>query len=634
MCGIAGLIAIRSDAPSLPIGVVEAMCASIVHRGPDDQGVFRAPRAHIGMRRLAIIDIAGGHQPMASEDGRIHLVFNGEVYNFRELRAELSELGQAFHSDSDSEVVLQVYRHWGDAGFERLRGMFALAVVDLARDRVVLARDRIGKKPLYYAELANGHLAFGSEIKTLHEVPGFDARIDPQALRDYFVFGYVPAPASIHAGVRKLPPGHLLVIEQGRCEPREYGRIDFGPKWTDDEPTLQARLAAQIDEAVRVRLVSDVPFGAFLSGGIDSSVVCAYMARHLSQPLKTFTIGFDERAFDEMPDARRVASHLGAEHHELVVRPDAVQLAQELAWFYDEPFGDSSSIPTYLVSRLAASHVKMVLSGDGGDELLAGYGRYGRWQQLQRLQRSSLGLGGPALGLMASLLDEKNGEKFRRIAARLRQNFPDGYLSGVALSTPADLALIFGPDNVSARADPYASVRAHFLRADVPDAMDKILYGDMRSYLVDDILVKVDRASMANSLEARAPLLDQQLIAFAARLPAHLKRRGNEGKYLLKQIARTLLPAAVIDKPKQGFAIPLDDWFRGGLRPLLHDTLASRAARERGLFNQTGIDTLIGQHMAGTHSRGELLWLLLSFELWAQRFGAFGLQQPASARAA
>lgn len=619
MCGIAGLISMRSDAAALPPGVVEQMCDAIIHRGPDDHGVYAGEWAHVGMRRLAIIDVAGGHQPIATDDGQVQLVFNGEIYNYRELRTELIAAGCQFRSDSDSEVLLQAYRVWGDAAVARLRGMFAFCVVDLARRRCLLARDRIGKKPLYFTELRNGQLAFGSELKSLHKVPGFDNTISQQSVRDFFTFGYVPAPASIYRQVHKLPPAHLMVIENQQLNIREYATISFGPKFTDDETTLKDRLAAEIEEAVKVRLVSDVPFGAFLSGGTDSSVVCALMAKNLTNPLKTFTIGFNERAFDEMPDARRVAEHIGAEHHELVVTPDAVQLAQDLSWFYDEPFGDSSSIPTFVVSRLAAQHVKMVLSGDGGDELFAGYDRYQRYRDLIRLNKRTGGLAGPLLAGTSQFLGKRHGNRFGRIAARLKQSFPDQYISGVALSTQGDLQLLFGDSPTQGQL--YGALRGHFERGDIVEPMERVLYGDMRSYLVDDILVKVDRATMANSLEARAPLLDQKLIDFAARLPFSTKLRGNTGKYLLKAIARDLLPADVMDKPKQGFAIPLNEWFRGELKPLLMDCISSQAFRGRGLFNLGGVDQLVSEHMAGTHERGELLWMLLSFELWAQRFG-------------
>ena len=395
MCGIAGLISLDGRALPGP-QTLDAMCRTIVHRGPDDQGTFHTDWAAIGMRRLSIIDVAGGHQPVTSAGGRIQLVFNGEIYNFRELRQTLEARGYVFQSHSDSECIAHAYAEYGTDCFAMLRGMFAIAIVDQDRRRLVLARDRIGKKPLYLGELSPGVLGFGSELKTLLAVPGWQPRISMDAVQDFFSLGYIPAPDTIFEGIGKLPPGHWMSIEPGQdggapnIVQTRYSHVDFLPKWTDNEDTLQERLFAELDDAVRVRLVSDVPFGAFLSGGLDSSVVCALMTRHLSQPLKTFSIGFDEAGFDELPDARRVAQHLGTEHHEMVVRPDAANLLETLVHHFDEPFGDSSAIPTFLVSQLAARHVKMVLSGDGGDELFAGYSRYRRYATLQRIRRATL----------------------------------------------------------------------------------------------------------------------------------------------------------------------------------------------------------------------------------------------------
>ncbi|OIQ78759.1 asparagine synthetase 1 [mine drainage metagenome] len=375
MCGIAGLYA-RGGRLDVDPAVIDAMCQRIVHRGPDDRGVFRHPLAHIGMQRLSIIDISTGHQPIHNEDRSVWIVFNGEIYNFRELRGELEASGHVFYTHTDTECIVHGYEQWGEGVFDRLRGMFAVAILDLAQDKLVLGRDRLGKKPLYYATLADGTLAFGSELKCLTVVPGFRAEVSPQATHDYFALGYIPAPASIYEGIHKLPPAHVLVAQGGKTHLHRYWQPVFGPKWTDDEATLQHRLLEQLEEAVRVRLVSDVPFGAFLSGGLDSSVVAALMARNLAQPVKTFSIGFREERFNELPAARAVARHIGADHTELVVEADAVSTLKDLVWYFDEPFGDSSSVPTHLVSRLAASHVKMVLSGDGGDELFAGYDKY------------------------------------------------------------------------------------------------------------------------------------------------------------------------------------------------------------------------------------------------------------------
>ena len=618
MCGIAGLISLDGRA-LLGLQTLDAMCRTIVHRGPDDQGTFHTDWAAIGMRRLSIIDVAGGHQPVTSAGGRIQLVFNGEIYNFRELRQTLEARGYVFQSHSDSECIAHAYAEYGTDCFAMLRGMFAIAIVDQDRRRLVLARDRIGKKPLYLGELSPGVLGFGSELKTLLAVPGWQPRISMDAVQDFFSLGYIPAPDTIFEGIGKLPPGHWMSIEPGQdggapnIVQTRYSHVDFLPKWTDDEDTLQERLFAELDDAVRVRLVSDVPFGAFLSGGLDSSVVCALMTRHLSQPLKTFSIGFDEAGFDELPDARRVAQHLGTEHHEMVVRPDAANLLETLVHHFDEPFGDSSAIPTFLVSQLAARHVKMVLSGDGGDELFAGYSRYRRYATLQRIRRATLGMAPGLAKLGGALLPGARGRRLSGIGQRLGLPWPDDYLALVALANPADLRLLFGE---RAHADPFSSVRQRFVRSDIDSHAEQILSGDMDTYLVDDILVKVDRTTMANSLEARAPLLDQNLIAFAARLPFDLKLRGEQGKYLFRKVAARLLPAEVLTKRKQGFAIPLATWFRNDLRPMLLDTIGSRAFKERGIFDQAGIQRLVDEHQQGLQDRGELLWMVMVLETW------------------
>lgn len=634
MCGIAGLYGLGGRLDADP-AVIDAMCQRIEHRGPDDRGVFRHPIGHIGMQRLSIIDIATGHQPIHNEDRTVWIVFNGEIYNFRDLRSELESAGHIFTTHTDTECIVHGYEQWGEGVFERLRGMFGVAILDLAQNKLVLGRDRLGKKPLYYTTLADGTLAFGSELKCLAVVPGFRAKVSSQATHDYFALGYVPAPASIYEGVHKLPPAHVLAAQHGQVSLRRYWQPVFGPKWTDDEPTLQRRLLEQLEDAVRVRLVSDVPFGAFLSGGLDSSVVAALMARNMAQPVKTFSIGFREERFNELPAARAVARHIGADHTELVVEADAVSTLKDLVWYFDEPFGDSSSVPTYLVAKLAAGHVKMVLSGDGGDELFAGYERYAKYQKLLTLRRSSLGLGGPLLRTAAALAPGTLGVRLRRIATRMALPYPDDYISSVALANSDDLRLILAPE--FQRADPYSSIRRHFLDANIPDPMERILNGDMATYLSDDILVKVDRMTMANSLEARAPLLDHVLLEFAARLPFDLKLRDGKGKYLFRRVAEELLPASVLNKPKQGFAIPIAHWLRHDLRELMRDTINSRRFAERGVFNVEGVRLCMNRHLAGTHDNSELLWLTLTYEMWAQRFldqadGLSGaaLQSPAA----
>lgn len=617
MCGIAGLFSLDGRRTADP-GIVDAMCRMIVHRGPDDQGVYVNGGAQIGMRRLAIIDLPSGHQPIHNEDRSVWIVFNGEIYNFREMRKELEALGHSFYTNTDTECIVHAYEQYGEECFNRLRGMFGIAILDLRENKLVLARDRLGKKPLYYTTTPDGTLAFASELKCLYAVPGFDPQISLEATHDYFALGYVPAPASIYQGVHKLPPAHCLVVKQGQVSVRRYWQVAFEPKWQASEGELKAQLLAKLEDAVKARLVSDVPFGAFLSGGIDSSVVAVLMARNLQSPVKTFTIGFKEAAFNELPDARAVAQHIGADHHELIVEADAVSMLKDLVWYFDEPFGDSSSIPTYLVSQLAARHVKMVLSGDGGDELFAGYERYRKYQRLDAFARRTLGLGGAALRVASLFAGTARGVRMRRIADRVEQPYPDRYLSSVALNTSADLRMLLTPE--VAGHDPFVRVRGVFERHDIADEMERIIAGDIDTYLADDILVKVDRMTMANSLEARAPLLDHELLEFAARLPLQMKLRDGVGKYLLKQVANDLLPAAVLQKRKQGFAIPVAKWFREDLRELMLDTLADRRFRERGIFNAAGVQQCMADHLAGTHDYSEPLWLLLTYEMWARRF--------------
>ena len=611
MCGIIGVAAAPGQqAPGLEVG--RAMNALIRHRGPDDDGFFADGRVLLGMRRLAVIDLAGGHQPMHNADGSVQAVFNGEIYNYRELRAELVARGHAFYSESDSEVVVQAWEAWGEGCFARLEGMFAIALWDARRQLLVLARDRFGEKPLFWHDDGR-RLAFASELKSLLALPGFRRELDADAVRAYACFGYVPAPRSIFVGVAKLEPGHYLAYAGGKARISRYYTLPFTPKFAGSEAEAGDELARRLDAAVASRLVADVPFGAFLSGGLDSSVVVALMARHLGQPVRTFSIGFREDAFNELSDARRVARHLGTEHHELVAEPDAVDLLQQLVWYLDEPFADSSAIPTFLVSRLARQHVTMVLTGDGGDEAFGGYDRYLRFLALQRL-----GAARPLAGLAAAaagrLVPGSTGYRLRGLGERLRQPFPDSYLSGVAM-TRADLAAeLLG----EAGGNHYGAAPR---RTDGgAEMLDRIVALDIDGYLADDILVKLDRMAMANSLEGRAPLLDHRVVEFAVQLPPSLRIRHGRGKHLLREVARRWLPAEVLDKPKQGFAIPLDAWFRGPLRALAEDVLASRAFRERGLVRPEAARRILDAHLAGQAAHGETLWLVLSLELWARRF--------------
>lgn len=598
--------------------VVARMCAQIVHRGPDDQGIHAVPGAAIGMRRLSIIDLAGGHQPIHNEDRSRWVVFNGEIYNYSELKQELEALGHVFYTKSDSEVIVHAYEEYGAGCFARFRGMFAIAIWDAPQRKLILARDRFGKKPLFFAHQSDGSLLFGSELKSLLAVPGFVANLDGEALRQFMLMGYVATPRSIFREVKKLEPGSWLELVNGKITTSRYWNLEFGNKHVGAEGELEERLFDEIDEAVRVRLVSDVPFGAFLSGGLDSSIVCALMAKHLDSPLRTFTIGFKEDAFDERSDARRVANHIGAIHEELVVEPNAVDLVEKLVWHLDEPFGDVSAIPTFLVSQLAASHVKMVLSGDGGDEMFGGYDRYRKYLQLRDIRRFLPGRLSELPRMLSPLLPGGAARKLRWVSRRLASTYPADYLSGVALLTPEAMNDLVGPGESGSAG--YGELERYFPVDPEMAPLDRVISGDIRTYLLDDILVKVDRMSMACSLEARAPLLDHKLAEFAARLPVDLKLRDGKGKYLLRKVAARLLPPDVLAKKKQGFGVPLAQWFRGPLSGMLHDIVASRSFTERGLFDAGAVRKLQMEHMSGRVDRSEALWLILNFELWARKF--------------
>jgi asparagine synthase (glutamine-hydrolysing) len=617
MCGIIGIVAAPGGAPPSE-AVGHAMNAAITHRGPDDEGLYCDERAMLGMRRLSIIDLEGGRQPVHNEDGTVQAVFNGEIYNFRELRAELEARGHRFYTQSDTEVIVHGYEEWGEACFARLDGMFGLALWDARARTLVIARDRFGEKPLFYAHDA-GRLLFASELKSLLQVPGFRPAIAPEAVRAYVCFGYVPAPDSIFEGVHKVPPGHFLRYAHDRVSLERYYELELEPKLELSEADAERELGRLLDQAVQSRLVSDVPFGAFLSGGIDSSVVVALMSRHLSQPVRTFSIGFHESEYNELSDARRVAHHLGTEHRELIVEPDAVDLLQQLVWYLDEPFADSSAVPTYLVSKLAREHVKMVLTGDAGDEAFAGYDRYLRYLDLQRLGALKSAVAATA-AVAGHLVPAERGFRLRRIAERLRQPYPDSYLSGVAVTRASVADELLGEAVRPTTAGHYGGLAAVAHASSTLEALDRCVAIDFASYLPDDVLVKLDRMAMANSLEGRAPFLDHRLVEFAVRLPPELRVKEHRGKYLLRKVAARWLPPEVLTKPKHGFGIPLAKWFRGPLAGLAGDVLGSQAFRERGLIRPEAAQRYLKEHLDGQADYGELLWLVLSLELWARRY--------------
>jgi asparagine synthase (glutamine-hydrolysing) len=591
------------------------MCDVIRYRGPDDEGLFVDEGVALGMRRLSIIDLSTGHQPIHNEDHTVWVVFNGEIYNFRELRAKLEAAGHRFYTATDTEVIVHAYEEWGTDAIGRFDGMFGLAIWDRRTNSLLLARDRIGIKPLHYADV-NGRLYFGSEIKSLLCAPDLPRDIDLAALDHYLSFLYTPPEGSMFRHVRKLPPGHLLKWCDGRIEVERYWQVPVGESFNGSDEDAVNGLRDVLAEAVRSHLVSDVPLGAFLSGGIDSSLVVGMMSQVSGARVKTFSIGFDEPRYDELEHARRVADHFGTDHHEFVVKPDAVGILDRLIAHFDEPFADSSAIPTWYVSEMARRHVTVVLSGDGGDELFGGYDRYLPHPRVAAFDRfSPRGARWLAAAAATTLPHGAKGKNFLRHVGRDDRG---RYLDSIrffsadekpALLAPAIRAALTG-------SDPEAAAARRFERFGSLPWPGQMMRFDAETYLPEDVLTKVDRMSMAHSIESRVPLLDNNVIAFAASLPDAMKIRAGRRKHVLKEVAASLLPPEILNRPKQGFGVPLDVWFRGNLRELFADTLLSPASLQRGYFQQSFVRRLVDEHVTKKRDHTLRLWQLVVFERW------------------
>ena len=596
----------------------------LVHRGPDSAGEFSSDHAFLGIRRLSVIDLVTGDQPIRNEDGSVWAVLNGEIYNFIDLRQRLQAAGHVFRTASDTEVLVHAYEEYGDDAVERIEGMFALAIWDEQRRRLVLARDRLGKKPLLYAVPRPGTLTFASEFRALLSDPDVDRSLDPRALDLYLSLGYIPAPVSAYRGIAKLLPGHRAVWENGALTTAQYwqlppqGTSEFDARSAEDE--LLARLRA----AVRDRLVADVPVGAFLSGGVDSSLIVALMAEE-SGRVRTFSIGFDVSDYSELAHARRVAERFSTEHHEAVIRPDVVSVAPLLAAHYGEPFADSSAVPVYYLSKLTREHVTVALCGDGGDEAFAGYDRYRGARvatALGRLPPIVLHPMAAAVRALVSPWSARRGQAQR--AMRL-------FDSATAPQSERYLRLagIFSEAQKDELLDP-ALTRAHdvvtctLLRAmgGSADPAERANLADLRVYLPDDLLVKVDIASMANSLEVRAPYLDRRIVEFGVGLPMHHKIGRAGGKLILKRLAERFVPRENVRRPKMGFGVPVSDWFRAELRDVIRDTVLSPAAIQRGIFREDAVRALVEAHQSGAVDHGARLWSLFMFELWQRETSA------------
>ena len=644
MCGITGACW-TTQGTAVDESTLRRMTDALQHRGPDDEGqylsagktaVSAAGGVALGHRRLSIIDLAGGHQPLSNEDGTVWIAFNGEIYNYRELQPVLESQGHRFHTASDTETIVHLYEQHGPACVDKLRGMFAFALWDSRNQQLFLARDRLGKKPLIYRHEAN-RLLFASELKAILQVPGVPRDIDPLALADYLALQYVPYPRSILNGYAQLPPAHWAIFSArtGELKVERYWSPPYEDQpllpdespcpTTDDE--WRTRVRETLTEAVRLRLRSDVPLGAFLSGGIDSTIITGLMQRLSSRPIQTFSIGFPVKQFDERTYAREAAEKLGTEHHELVVTPSAVELLPKLIWHYDQPFADSSAIPTMYLSQFTRQHVTVALTGDGGDELFSGYDRYQAVALASRVDRLPGWLRRPLTHpvwqqLPASVEQKSTRRRLKRFLSVLGQSPERRYLNWISIFDDGRRRDLFTPEFATRLRDHDAAefILSAYGRHPGADIVRRTTAVDVETYLPGDILVKVDIASMAYGLECRAPFLDHHVAQLAARMPQRLKMKGGRGKLILRDVFRDLLPESINRRPKMGFGVPLDHWFRNELRELLTDTLLDAKSLQRGYFRPDAVRKLLDEHTSAQWDHSARLWALLVLELWQRRF--------------
>lgn len=632
MCGIAGRYNFVSGAP-VEAPLLQNMCKMLVHRGPDGEGIYQNGPLGFGHRRLAVIDLSpAAHQPMVSDNGRLCITYNGEVYNYQELRSLLKSYGYHFRSNSDTEVVLTAYRHYGVQCLQFLKGMFAFAIWDSKERTLFLARDRVGKKPLYYSIDTEG-IAFASEPKAFLPDPNFKAEVNLEAISHYLSHQYIPSPLSAFKGVQKLNPAHYLLVKEGKVTIERYWSLSYKNSFVGSEEDATQELIAKFRRAVKSRLISDVPLGAFLSGGIDSSLTVALMSELGVRPLKTFSIGFEHNTLNELPYARMVASHFGTAHEELVVSANMTDIIPKLVWHYNEPYADSSALATYYVSQLARKHVTVVLTGDGSDENLAGYNRY-RWN-VNRRQRDVLwkilrAARPMSDWLLAHTPHNQWLRKFQSLLADRELTHQRAYAHSNFHFSPSLKSQCCTEEFLqeSGNIDSADYIVKAYMNSDAVDSIDGTLDVDVHTYLLNDILVKVDIASMANGLEARSPFLDQDVMEFCASLPSHMKLRENTHKFILKKSAQDFLPQEIIHRPKKGFEIPIAHWFKHDIPEMVYDVILSSRALNRGYFRKHVVKQLVNEHMSGTRIRHKELWNLLMLELWHETY----IDEPDPAR--
>jgi len=620
MCGICG-IAFTNHERQVSEHVVRKMCDEIIHRGPDDEGIFVKSNFGIGMRRLSIIDLATGKQPISNEDGSIWIVFNGEIYNHIELRKELTAKGHQFRTQSDTEAIVHAYEEYGEDCPTKLNGMFGFAILDLRKRSLFIARDRLGIKPLYYYHDAEKFI-FASELKAILKAEGVPRKVDPRALDAFLTYEYVPGPLSILKGISKLKPGYSLTFKDGKVAEREYWDVRFEEKECT-ESDLCEELRDLLQDAVKIRLMSDVPLGAFLSGGIDSSSIVALMAGEMDRPVETFSIGFKESSYNESSFARIVSNHYGTKHHEFTIEPNALELTEKLVKQLDEPFGDFSIFPTYMVSKMAREFVTVVLSGDGGDELFAGYDTYianrmgNSYQKVPGFVRN--GIVSP-LARMLPPTEKKKGliNRIKRFDEGMRLPQDLQHARWMIFLQSEEKNRLYSKGFIHQLGDYQAqdTIRNYFGKANTSDQLNRQLYVDIKSYMVDDILVKVDRMSMATSLETRVPFLDHRFVEFSAKIPGSFKLRGKTTKYLLKKAMGDLLPQEILGRGKEGFSIPIKNWLKNDLRDLMMDTLSPEKIKREGFFQPEYVEKLKNEHLQNKENHSHRLWAMVMFGIW------------------